>query len=240
MNALPQALGAWLASPVGQTLLSREKRLVGAALERVFGMHLLQIGAWGDSALLEGARTRRVTVFDPDPSTSPTVCSQSAALSALTASIDAIMLPHTLEWADSPHMVLREVDRVLRPDGHLLILGFNPISLWGLRRMLSLGRFPAHCQRFVPEPRLRDWLQLLSYDIQSRSSHSYGWPWQRAAARPGGRFERWGERFWPVFAGGYLLVAQKRVLPLTPVRPAWRKKLRVVGGLAEPSTRNTA
>ena len=47
-------------------------------------------------------------------------------------------------------------------------------------------------------------------------------------------------KMWPMFAGGYLMKARKRVYTLTPVRPRWRlRSSKVVGGLIEPTTRGS-
>ena len=83
----------------------------------------------------------------------------------LTDSVDAIVLPHTLELSRDPHQVLREADRSLIPDGHLVILGFNPRSVWGGRRILSRkdGRMPWDA-RFLGMSRIKDWLGLLGFD----------------------------------------------------------------------------
>lgn len=80
-------------------------------------------------------------------------------------SIDLIILPHAFEFAENPHMILREVDRVLIPEGQVIISGFNPASLWGLRQ--SIGKLtgayflPSYAE-FIGLPRLKDWLKLLT------------------------------------------------------------------------------
>ena len=153
-------------------------------------------------------------------------------------SIDVVLLPHTLERTESPHALLREVDRILRPDGHLLVLSFAPGGLWGVRHLFAARGFPAGRERLIREGRLRDWLELLSFDVATATRYCHTLPFEQFKQRGLLRREEWAQRWMPFLSGGYLLRAQKRVHPLTPVR-MWRRqtRLRVVGGLVEPTTR---
>ena len=67
-------------------------------------------------------------------------------------SVDLIVMPHTLEFTSDPHRLLREAERVLMPEGQLIILGFNSLSLWGARQ--SLGKMTG--RPFVPAARRPD------------------------------------------------------------------------------------
>ncbi len=233
---------SWLESPLGQRLMARELALVTDVLEQAFGEDLVQIGTWGEPrAFLERARTQRANLIDISPG--PGVCAVGAwdALPLATHSVDVLLLPHTLERAYSPHALLREVDRVLRPDGQLIILGLSPYSPMGLRRLASARRFPPEVSHFVSEHRVRDWLQLL--DCQVRRNHRllFGWPMQRGPGEERqAAIDTWCDRWLPLpVASGYLLVANKRQARINAQRLRWRRRLRVVGGLAEaePSAR---
>jgi SAM-dependent methyltransferase len=230
----------WLATPLGRRCLANEQRLTRGALERVFGEQLLQIGAWGArNSFLRYARTQRRALIDWRPGVSADLISDVEQLAIASDSIDAVLLPHTLERTESPHALLREVDRILRPDGHLLVLSFAPGGLWGLRHLLAARGFPGGRERMIREGRLRDWLQLLSFEVGSATRYCHTLPLERfKQLRLLPREER-AQRWLPMLSGGYLLRAQKRVRPLTPVR-MWRRaaSLRVVGGLVEPTTRS--
>src|SRR5690606_17903189 len=139
---------------------------------------------------------------------------------------------------ESPHALLREVDRILRPDGSLIVLSFAPGGLWGLRHLLSERGYPAGRERVIREGRLRDWLELLSFEVAPATRYCHTPPLEGVKQVRLLPREEWAQRWLPLFSGGYMLRAQKRVHPLTPVRLFRRPpRLRVVGGLVEPTTR---
>ena len=212
----------WFEGPLGARVLREEAALAPLALDDVFGFELLQVGAWGPARhLLDGARTQHTTLLAPEMSPGVTLCAPLDSLPFRSDSIDAIFLPHTLELVDDPYAVLREAERVLCAEGCLMICGFNPFSAWGLRRAFAkyVRRpvFPPRTQRLLSERRLRDWVALLGFDVDS----VYGYLGPRAA---------WA-------AGAYLLKARKRVQTMTLVRPRRRVRQRVLVGAAEPTSK---
>lgn len=233
----------WLVSPLGQRIYALERKLVAEALAQVFGWQLLQIGEWGeDFGLLTAARTQRKAVLGENvlPGAESGIMhirSRLDALAIASDSVDAVLLPHTLEYAADPHELLREVERILPGDGQLIILGFRPFSVWGLRNLFARTGFPPGTERFIAEHRLRDWLKLLGFEITDARRYLFTWPWGRAAPGRQRFLEQTGNALWPLFAGAYLLRARKRVYALTPIQPRWRTRTRVVGGLIEPTTR---
>lgn len=241
MHGESPAVREWLATPLGRRCLANEQRLTRQALERVFGEQFLQIGAWGPhNAFLRYARTQRRALVDWRTGVAADALCDPEQLAVATDSVDVVLLPHTLERTPSPHALLREVDRVLRPDGHLVVLSFAPGGFWGLRHLLSGRGYPAVRERLIREGRLRDWLELLSFDVPAATRYCHTLPierWKQVRLLPR---EEWAQRWLPMFSGGYLLKAQKRVQPLTPVRTFRRQpRLRVVAGL-EPTTRASA
>jgi SAM-dependent methyltransferase len=230
---------AWLQTPLGVGLCAREEVLVAQSLEQVYGLQLMQVGAWGPPDIfLEHARTRRRMLVDPLPGPGVAMRCDPSQLGVAPGSVDALLLPHTLELHAEPHDVLREAARVLAGEGRIIVLGFNPHGLWGARRAVTRGRFPSGTRRFISEGRLRDWLALLGFEMESSQRYGYQLPLNRSAG-PDGRFEALGARLWPHLSAGYLLVARKRVYTFTPARAAWTRKRAVVGGLVEPMTRTS-
>ena len=244
----------WFEAPLGARVLREEAALARLALDDVFGFELLQVGAWGPARhLLDGARTQHTTLVAPEMRAGVTLCAPLDSLPFRSDAIDAIFLPHTLELVEDPYAVLREAERVLCAEGCLMICGFNPFSGWGLRRMFAkyVGRpaFPPQTQRMLSERRLRDWVALLGFDVDS----VYGY---LGALPTKGRLPRPSE---PVLheapaplaaartiavrpraawtAGAYLLKARKRVKTLTLVLPRRRVRQRVLVGAAEPTSK---
>jgi SAM-dependent methyltransferase len=224
-------------------MLAAEAELLSAALEDVFGWELLQIGAWGNAReLLAGSRTRRKSLIAAAAFPGgANIIARPSALPVIGDCVDAALLPHTLEFAPDPYAVLREVDRVLVGEGQLLVLGFRPWSLWGMRARWSRSGFPPGMRRVLSERLLREWLVLLGFEVVAMQRYLYLSPWSRglSTGEGTGRMLRAGLTY-PLPAGAYLLRARKRVYTLTPVRPRLREKPAVIGGLVKPTTRSRA
>lgn len=236
------ALIAWWQTSLGASLVSAESELLAEALEDVFGWEMLQIGAWGaERRLLTASRVRRQTMLAPVAlGCGADVLGRPSQLPVSADSIDAVLLPHTLEFEPDPYAIVREADRVLVGEGQLIVLGFRPWSAWGLRARASRSGFPPGMRRVVAEKRLRDWLVLLGYEIVADRQYLYSSPWNSGppAGEGNARILRRGILN-PFPAGAYLLKARKRVYTLTPIRPRFREKPAVIGGLVKPTTRTT-
>jgi SAM-dependent methyltransferase len=234
----------WLESPLGAAVLALETRLLQDQLADVVGFELLQIGCWGDPArLCAAARTQHRSCIAPDAQGPGAIRAHFDALPVATGSVEAVLLPHTLEHAPRPHELLREVDRVLVGDGNLVICAFNPWGAWGVRHhFASRGQFPPHAVRLMSEHRTRDWLSLLGFEIVATRRYLFAPPWAQRMFGLGE--DSWLERRGPVIAsplaGAYLLKARKRVRSITPIKPAWTQRTVLVGSAPEPTTRQAA
>ena len=237
----------WLKTPAGRYVLEWEQTHLDTAVADLFGFHALQLGLPELDALranrmphrwlaVEGGQPPDAPANDgpavtdaelPPPPAPPRMAialhCDFDALPFDSHSLDLVVLPHALELARDPHLALREVERVLVPEGRVVIVGFNPNSLWGLRRIFGRWRraFGAGARRaqFMPGSgetlryrRLRDWLQLLSFEVEAGRFGCYRPPVvsQRWLARYAW-MERFGDRWWPVFGAVYFVVAVKRV-----------------------------
>jgi SAM-dependent methyltransferase len=210
------------------------------ALDDVFGWELLQLGTWGPTdALLSGCRTRRRAVISDARAKSPDadIAARLSQLPIASGGIDAVVLPHTLEFETDPYAVIREADRVLAGEGHLLVLGFRPFSLWGFRsRAISRG-YPPGLKRMLGARRIADWLELLGYDVSLTRNYLFAPPWggrTPKANEPSRLLRRGWIKPWP--AGAYLMKARKRVFTLTPIRPKVRERTQGIGALVKPTT----
>ena len=155
--------------------------------------------------------------------------------------VDAVLLPHTLEFETDPFAVVREADRVLAGEGHMLVLGFRPFSLWGFRsRAISRG-YPPGLRRMLGARRVADWLELLGYDVGLTRNYLFTPPWGSVTShpdQPSGLLRRGWIKPWP--AGAYLIKARKRVYTRTPIRPKTRERPQTIGGLVKPTTRSSS
>lgn len=239
MKIDPAGLVQWFESPLGRALLDHEREAVAQAMECVFGVQFLQVGKWGPPMqFLDLARTQRRALLSAQADGAGEIRSHPSTLPIQSDNIDALLLPHTLEFEDDPHAVLREVQRVLRPEGCLVILGFEPLGAWSLRSRLTAGGFPPGIERILSERRLADWLKLLAFDVDPASRFLFSLPFAKAQT---GRMQRWadttGRALGSRLSGAYVLVARKRVHAMTPIRLKFRARPAVLGGLAEPTTR---
>src|SRR5262245_24968866 len=151
----------WFATPLGQYLLMREQTYFDNVVADVFGYNAFQLGM----PEIDLLRTSRIPMRCHVGVTGPAALRADLRdLPVASNSVDLVLLPHTLEFSANPHQILREVARVLMPEAHVIIAGFNPWSLWGFRRMFSRGRGYPWKGRFSNLPRMKDWLALLGLE----------------------------------------------------------------------------
>ena len=234
----------WFQTPPGRYLLEWERAQFDDAVADMFGYHALQLGL----PELDTLQTNRMphrwlatmtphqaaagNAGEPPHGARAALVSDFSALPFPANSLDLIVLPHSLELNADPHASLREVERVLVPEGRLVISGLNTTSLWAMRqrrahlyRRLGLGNqlFLPDGGEFIGYRRLRDWLRLLSFEVETGRFGCY---------RPAVESEEWlrryewmdkvGDRWWPIFGAVYFLVAVKRVRGVRLLGPAWK------------------
>lgn len=211
---------AWFGSELGRELLTAERELVARILPDLFGYHALQIGQALPENLLCSSRIRHRCVLAqalPEVDGLSPLRALPEQLPFARDSLDLVFLPHALDAAASPHALLREAARVLIPEGHMLILGCNPWSLWGLWRLFRWRRQP-WLQRPLSPQRLADWLALLDLEVVGLESAGFVPPLAHATIR---RRLTWlealGRRFWAQGGAAYVLLARKRVSCITPL-----------------------
>src|SRR4030095_9497569 len=171
----------WFATPLGQYLLEKEQAYLDDVTPDIFGFHALQLGMPEVDLLRESRIAHRLRIAPPDRREVSEKCPD---LPLATHSIDLVLLPHVLEFASEPHAILREVDRVMMPEGRLVIVGFNPGSLWGVRSALGFSRNEHPWNgRFVSLLRVKDWLALLGFDVNAGRLVAYAPPIDNANIR---------------------------------------------------------
>lgn len=249
MNTEIISLTQWLKTPPGEYLLAWERTQFDQAVSDIFGYHALQLGFPALNTLASNrmphqwfactnATDESLAYMDSPTADAPSssrvkiaMLTDAGALPFAANSLDLVVLPHTLQLSQEAHATLREVERVLVPEGRVVISGLNPASLWAMRqkRGIFYQRF-GHKDMFLPDAgefigywRLRDWLRLLSFEVESARFGCY---------RPAFKTEKWlsrcawmdilGQRWWPIFGAVYFVVAVKRVRGMRLLEPAWK------------------
>lgn len=228
----------WLETPPGRYLLDWENAQFKGAVADIFGFHALQLGRPEVQALDANRMQHRWLARSNQalPQTTLNVrpidlVTEFSALPFPAASLDLVVLPHTLEIHANPHAILREVARVLVPEGKVVISGLNPVSLWGLQRRreglsrkLGWGKssMPA-LEESIGYWRLRDWLHLLDFEIQVGQFGCY---------KPALSSDKWlqrmnwvdrlGSHWASIFGAAYFLVAVKRVQGVRLMGSPWK------------------
>ncbi len=235
-------LNQWYASPLGQRLASCEKQLADRLVHKAFGYHLLQIGFAPSVQLFDSSPVSHKVMLCPRVAlgmSESSIIAEPHELPVTDNSQDVVILHHALDYAEHPHQVLREANRVLRQGGHLLIVSFNPYSFWSLCRWRRRKTGAPWSAKGFSHGRLHDWVNLLELtELQSISGFH----------RPLVESERWYKRLgfvgsWlaklPTYNGSVLMMwVRKDVAGMTPLKPEWKTRKLISFPVAEPSTRN--
>lgn len=226
---------AWLATPAGAYLQEQEQRLFDNAVSDVFGFNALQLGM-PEMDLLRNSRMP--FLFKASQQHGLVHCDPSH-LPFTSHSLDLVLLPHTLEFTENPHQTLREAERVLVPEGHIMITGFNPISAWGLRRFVSKRESYPWNGRAFSLLRIKDWLELLGFELVAGHMACYVPPCRNPVWLDKLRFmDKTGDRWWPMMGGVYFVTAKKRVVGMRLIKPSWSKSRLKAGLVPTPSQKN--
>jgi SAM-dependent methyltransferase len=215
----------WINSPLGSWLLKQEQYWMDQNLEDVFGYNALQIGP----SKLDCLRSNRIQCkvricFSAEALTRVddvnTLLASQENLPIQSQTVDLFVLSHVLEAVNNPHQLLREVERVLIPEGKLIICGFNPVSLWAIKKNLNKIELVDGVKTWISIGRLKDWCELLDLKIVGGQYSSY---------LPPLNSEKWikrlqwmesaGARWWPTAGAVYYLTAIKRNSCLNLVGP---------------------
>jgi SAM-dependent methyltransferase len=249
-------LSEFLCSPAGRYVLDWEQMQIDTAVADIFGYHALQLGLPEIDALRENrmplrfcAADRQLAIEVPQAEEvgyrrRVAIINRYEELPFATHSIDLVVMPHILEFAHDPHQVLREVERVLVPEGHVVITGFNPASLWGARQFTTrLGTTPFLPREghFISLSRVKDWLKLLSFEFARGRFGCYAPSVRTATWLHRWRFmEKAGDRWWPMFGAVYLLTAVKRVRGMRLIGAVWKRNEERARQLAPVGTTRVA
>ena len=232
-----QNIDEWYQTPLGQHLIDDLKAQLDPVLATTFGYHSLQIGCSSHAnRLLDSCRVKRQFNLGCEKA-GVDLQAYPSLLPVANDSVDLVVLIHHLSNTTEPHAILREVSRVLIPEGKLIIIDFNPLSLWGLRHFLQswLERVPWGGHYYTAR-RLSDWMQLLGFDQQKHYRVGYMLPIHRGSATRQLSWLEKGLKNWFSFSGALnVLVFDKNISPMTPVRHRWVTRKLLAGKIARPN-----
>lgn len=214
---------AWFRGTYGSAWLALEKRQIESVMPLIFGTRLLQVGNWGQGdELVRSSRLLQHWVIGLVDGLGADALTDGSALPVLSRSVDAVVLPHVLEFVGSPEVLVRESERALADHGYLVITGFNPLSGWGVKRLVKDYRGGGFPWQARPLTLLRLRMLLDSYGFEVVKVRRFGLGFPRLSG------DREVDRAHPIqltcsaLSNAYLVAARKRVAPLTPVGRPWR------------------
>lgn len=217
----------WFQTPLGRALLADQRTYLDGELQRLTGARQLQVGVSHRLPLATGTdfsqRIMTTPRWSPHIPDGVAIC-DADELAFPGDSMDLVVLHHTADFSPYPHQVIREAARVLRGEGTLALIGFNPLSLWGARKLITRSPEGPWGGRFLLRGRMEDWLHLLGFNVEASITRFFHGPFQRSGRRPlvGLNRRLSGNRFLPVGAY-YCILAKKRVHARLPRRPVWRQ-----------------
>ncbi|WP_286238692.1 class I SAM-dependent methyltransferase [Neptuniibacter halophilus] len=240
---LPQ-LKAWFDTELGKELLEAESAVVDGLLQGLYGVHLAQFSIDSRVQLFSQSQVSHCFSLVPQMELGMAdncIVADNAEVPLAHESVDVVVLHHALDFTASPHQVLREASRILRPGGHVLIVGFNPLSYWGMYRFCWRKKaLPPWSGHFISHGRLSDWLKLLELTELRHLSGYHRLPfesgrWRKRLGFIGGLAKRG-----PGHSGAFsVLLARKDIAGMTPLRSGWGLRRLISLPVAEPSTRGS-
>ncbi len=226
----------WFESSLGRYLIDHEYCYFDQTVANIFGYNAVQIGLPQFNFL----RLNRMPLhFSVGLGSQVSLRASADFLPIQSNSMDLVLLPHVLEFNTNPHQILREVHRILIPEGHIVVSGFNPFSLWGGCHYLKsdCNEFPWN-GHFISLSRLKDWLKLLDFEMAGGRLCCYAPPFKQEKWRQRFKFmEAAGDRWWPISGGVYFLHAIKHTHGMRIIKPGWKNCLDTKGRMVPAAHR---
>lgn len=242
MDSVYKQMDAWYQRSLGSALHRAEKALLSQYLPDLLGTYLVQVGGPTTCHYTEESPVTYKVYVGPEVDFryfSACIAAEFDDLPFLPESVDVILLPHVLGSVNRPKHLLNETYHILEPGGHLVILGFNPFSLWGLQKPFKSKVGPPWTTQFIPNIRVRRWLKKIGFHIVDWKTTFYRMPIEnKTKLAQQQALENVGQLCWPFFGAVYMIVAEKRVEVMTPIKEkSFIKKPVLTGDAINPTTR---
>jgi SAM-dependent methyltransferase len=209
-------LSNWYRTALGQELISQERELISRAISGRFGTSMAQLDSGYHEALFEKRLFGSGIIVSQleNRALCPVVCAKPESLPFEPESLDMLVMHHTLDICENPYQAVREAAIALKSGGLLIVVGFNPYSLWGLRSVIQSRKqgIGIWNSRFIRSGRVEDWMHLLDFELERHEKHGFIPPYRRMSwMKKFNFFQRIQQRIFPFTGSVYLLVGYKRV-----------------------------
>ncbi|WP_438862570.1 methyltransferase domain-containing protein [Neptunicella sp.] len=214
---------SWQQLPLGEHIAQLTEQVIKRKCRQFFGYHMVQLGDLSCQLDLSECPIQHRILQTCKMNNGSRLLSLSESLPYQENSIDAFVLAHELDFAADPHQILREINYAIIPNGHLVISGFNPFSFAGIGRLLPFkGDSVLHQARFFSAGRIKDWLQLLGFEILSDQRMLHSEILFERQSMPSSSWQMFGEKYLPLLGSIYVITAKKRESTLTMIKPKWK------------------
>jgi SAM-dependent methyltransferase len=233
----------WLQQVQGKRVLHVERKCLFSLLDKRYGKHALLIGSPEQQTLLNAnvmSHQMLMGTMIPKQPKLNAIESEFYELPIASGSIDLVLLPHTLEHLDNPRHLLFEACRTVKPDGHIIIFGFNPLSLWGVKKSFSDHKKEPWSANFILASTVKNWLTLAEFQIVQNKNLMYRPPVHSQSIYKKLKWLEWiGNTFRLPVGGIYMVMAQNKSIPLTPIKMRWKQQLSGIRStIPKPTIRN--
>jgi len=213
----------WQQLSQGDLARDELEKALSPIMERIFGYYLVKLGSLSSQINLSACPIKLQYSCAPHANKHNHLCAQSDKLPFQNNSIDAFVVLGELDFAQDPHQIIREIDRAITPDGRVIIAGFNPFSIAGIIKYLPINRKNIlHQGRFFTAGRIKDWLQLLNFEIVQQENLVYSSLFMLSQLNSQSPIQKFCKRYLPWFSSMYIIEARKREIPLSPIKPVWK------------------
>lgn len=215
----------WQDLPLGDELKNLIETEIAEASRKFFGYHLIRLGHLSSQIELAACPIKHQINITSNSQTYTSLIATPDDLPVSEKSVDAFLLAHELDFSKDPHQILREVNRTIMPNGYLVITGFNPLSLCGLFKYLPINKGNIlHEARFFSCARVKDWLQLLGFEMVDVKHLLFNELFLNRKLRAPSKWNQWCHQYLPLLTSMYVIVARKREIPLSLIKPKWKAK----------------
>lgn len=235
----------WLREPLGARILDAEQQFLSPWLARYANTPIVLMGVSEQQVLMKRSAQSvgQTLLMTPMKSAQALpmhyqmIESVWSALPIATGSIDLVLLPHTLEYLDNPRAALTEACRVIKPEGLLIIFGFNPMSLWGLRKGWTAQNQAPWSSHFLSPHVIKQWLKWSDFELILHKNILFSPPVLSDVLNQPFKWLDWvGQKCHIPFGSIYSIVAKAKVIPLTPIKLHWKQAFSPVPPVTFPIT----